>query len=48
MVGDSLDVGETEDTSALGEGPWQGFTFGGMLWDASWVDNINLYDDLND
>ena len=47
MVGDSLDVGDTEDTSVLGEGPWQGFIFEDMLWDANWVDNMDLYDDLD-
>ena len=48
MVVDSLDVGETEDTSALREGSQRGFTYGRLLWDASRKVDINLYDDLDD
>jgi len=48
MVGNPFDAGETEDTSELEEGYQREFTFGGMLWDASWVDNMDLYDDLDD
>ena len=44
--GDPLDAGEMEDTGGLEEGSRKGFTFGGMLWDAIWVDDMNLYDDL--
>ena len=48
MVGDSLDVGETEDTSALRKGFRKGFTYESLLWDASWEDDIDLYDDIDD
>jgi len=48
IVGDSLDVGETEDTSALRKGSRKGFTYESLLWDASWEDDIDLYDDIDD
>ena len=48
MVRYSFDVGETEDTSALGEGSRRGFTYGSLLWDASWEDDMDLYDDFDD
>ena len=48
MVGDSLDVGETGDISALKEGSRRGFTYGGLLWDKKWKDDMDLYDDLDD
>ena len=48
LVGDSLDVEETGNTSALKEGSQRGFTYGGLFWDARWEDDMDLYDDLND
>ena len=46
--GDPLNARDMEDTGGLEEGSKRGFTFGGMLWDASWVDDMNLYNDLDD
>ena len=46
IVGDSHDVGEKGDTSALRERFRRGFTYGGLFWDASWED-MDLYDDLD-
>ena len=44
LVVDSLDVGETGDTSALRKETRRGFTYGGLFWDARWEDDIDLYD----
>ena len=33
--GDPLDARETDDTGGLQEGSQRGFTYGGLLWDAS-------------
>ena len=33
LVGDSLEVGETRDTSALREENRREFTYGGLFWD---------------
>jgi len=48
LVGDSLEVGETGDTSALREENRRGFTYGGLFWDGKWEDGMDLYDDLDD
>ena len=47
MVGDSLDVVEMEDTSAIKEDTRKGFTYGGVFWDEKWEDDMDLYDDLD-
>ena len=47
LVGDSLDVEEMGDTSALKEETRRGFTYGGLFWDEKWED-MNLYDELDD
>ena len=46
--GDPLDVGEINDAGGLEEGSLRGFTYGGLLWDASWKDDMDLYNDLDD
>ena len=48
LVGDSLDVEEMGDTSALKEETRRGFTYGGLFWDEKWEDDMDLYDDLDD
>jgi len=48
VVGDPLDVLETDNTCDLGEGTQREFIFGGILWDACWIDQWDLYDDLED
>ena len=48
LGGDSLDVEEMGDMSALKEDTWRGFTYGGAFWDEKWEDDMDVYDDLND
>ena len=48
LVGDSLDVIEMEDTSTIKEETRRGFTYGGVFWDETWEDDMDLYDDLDD
>jgi len=46
LIGDSLDVEEMRDTSALKEKTRRGFTYGGLFWDEKWEDDMDLYDDM--
>ena len=39
---------EIDDTDDIEVGLQRGFTLGGLLWDVSWVDNMDLYDNLDD
>jgi len=48
LVGDSFGVVEMEDTSTIKEEARRGFTYGGVFWDETWEDDIDLYDDLDD
>ena len=48
LIGDSLDVMEMEDTSTIKEETRRGFTYGGVSWDETWEDDMDLYDDLDD
>jgi len=48
LVGDSLEVGETGDTSALKEETRREFTYGDLFLDEKWEDDMDLYDDLDD
>ena len=48
LVGDSLEVGKTGDTSALKEETRRGFTYRGLFWDEKLKDEIDLYEDLDD
>jgi len=48
VVGDSPVIGriyDTDDTEAAPEG---GLMVGGVHWDNSWINNCDLYDDLDD
>jgi len=47
-VGDSSDVVEMEDTSTIKEEIRRGFTYGGVSWDETWEDDMDLYDNLDD
>ena len=48
LIGDSLDVVEMEDTSTIKEEARRGFTYGGVFWDETWEDDMDLYEDLDD
>ena len=39
---------EMEDTSTIKEETRRGFTYGGVFWDETWEDDMDLYDDLDD
>ena len=46
--GNPFYVGKTDITGGLEEGSQRRFTYGDLLWDASWEDDMDLYDDLDD
>jgi len=48
LVEDSLEVAEMEHTSTIKEEARRGFIYGGVFWDETWEDDMNLYDDLDD
>ena len=48
LVGNSLDVVEMENTSTIKEETRRGLTYGGVFWDETWEDDMDLYDDLDD
>ena len=48
MVGDSIEVAEIEPSSPIEEETRRGFTYGGVFWDETWEDDMDLYDDLDD
>ena len=48
LVGDSLEVAEMEHSSTIKEEARRGFTYGGVFWDETWEDDMDLYDDLDD
>ena len=46
--GNPFYVGKTYITGGLEEGSQRRFTYGDLLWDASWEDDMYLYDDIDD
>ena len=48
VIGDPLVAEETDDIDDTEAGPQREFNFEGILWDASWIDQWDLDDDLED
>jgi len=48
FVGDSLEIAVTEHSSTIKEETRRGFTYGGVFWNETWEDDMDLYDDLDD
>ena len=48
MVRDSIEVAEIEPSSPIEKETRRGFTYGGVFWDETWEDDMDLYDDLDD
>jgi len=49
VVGGSIVIGEVDDMGDTEVTPQRGFMFGGILWDAVWIDCWDQFDgDLDD
>ena len=47
FVGDSLEIPMTEHSSPIKEETRRGFTYGGVFWNETWEEDMDLYDDLD-
>jgi len=48
FVGDSLEIPVTEHSTTIKEETRRGFTYGGVFWNETWEEDMDLYDDLDD
>ena len=47
FVGDSLEIPVTEHSTTIKEETRRGFTYGGVFWNETWEEDMDLYDDLD-